>query len=165
MHSKYSAICIVHTKNIPLLPCSSSYKSFIKTSNDLIINWQNSKHRCTSLAWLACTLCVYHHRSSIQHLGRAVGRYENPGGRASSNVVGIMEFIFCLGQVWSMDDQKPIPHFPTLVYTVAVSTFVEKMMSYVMLLNERLWHVFYKKGPKTFYGAKLIFWSFATFLV
>ena len=37
-----------------------------------------------------------------------------------------------------MDGQKPIHHFPTLVYTEAVSTFVEKMMSYVMLLNERL---------------------------
>ena len=60
----------------------------------------------------------------------------------------VMKFIFCLGLVWSMDGQKPIHHFPTLVYTEAVSTFVEKMMSYVMLLNERLWHFFYKKRPK-----------------
>ena len=60
-----------------------------------------------------------------------------------------------------MDGQKPIHHFPTLVYTEAVSTFVEKMMSYVMLLNERLWHFFYKKKPKKIYGAKLQ--SFATF--
>ena len=43
-----------------------------------------------------------------------------------------------------MDGQKPIHQFPILVYTEAVST----MMSYVMLLNEKLWHFFYKKRPK-----------------
>ena len=55
-----------------------------------------------------------------------------------------------------MDGQKPIHHFPTMVCTEAVSTLVEKMMSYVMLLNERLYHFFYKKD-QIFYGAKLIF--------
>ena len=75
-----------------------------------------------------------------------------------------MKFIFCLGLVSSMDGQKTIHHFPTLVYTEAVYTFVEKndvmlcywMTGYVVV-------VFYKKMPKKFYGANLIFWSFATF--
>ena len=31
-----------------------------------------------------------------------------------------------------MDGQKPIHHFPTLVYTEAASTFVEKMISNVI---------------------------------
>ena len=62
-----------------------------------------------------------------------------------------------------MDGQKPIHHFSTVVYTEAVSTFVEKVMSYVMLLNERLWHFFYKKGPKIFCGAKLPFLGLTIF--
>ena len=53
--------------------------------------------------------------------------------------------------IWSGPSMKygrlqPIHHFPTLVYT----GFVEKMMSYVMLLNERLWHFFTKKPPQKF---------------
>ena len=44
-----------------------------------------------------------------------------------------------------------------------VSNFVEKMMSYVILGNDRICRFFDKKRPKIFYDAKLIFWSFATF--
>ena len=39
-------------------------------------------------------------------------------------------------------------HFPSLVNTEAVSTFVEKMMSYAMLLNKRLRHFFQKQTKK-----------------
>ena len=55
---------------------------------------------------------------------------------------GLMKFIFYLG---SMKLGWPIHHFPTLACNEAVSAFVEKMMPYVMLLNERLWHFFAKK--------------------
>ena len=34
-----------------------------------------------------------------------------------------------------------------------------------MIVGKKLCHFFYKKRPKIFYGAKLIFRSFATFLV
>ena len=51
-----------------------------------------------------------------------------------------------------MDGRKFIHYFPNLVCGEAVSTFV--------ILNKR----FYKKRIKKYYGAKLIFWSFATFL-
>ena len=61
----------------------------------------------------------------------------------------LMKFIFCLGLVWSMDGQKPIHHFPTLVGTEAVSTFVEKMMSY--------WTKGSTKKDQQIYGAKLNF--------
>ena len=40
--------------------------------------------------------------------------------------------------------------------------FVEKMMSYVILGNDRIWPFFDKKTQK-YYGAKLIFSLFATF--
>ena len=69
----------------------------------------------------------------------------------------LMKFILCLDLVKSMDGWKPIHHFSTLVCTDAVSTFVEKMMSCVMLLNERLCRCFNEKRTKNFYGAKLIF--------
>ena len=63
--------------------------------------------------------------------------------------------VYCLS-FFETDGRKPIHHFPNLVYTEAVSTFVEKMVSHVMLLNERLCHFFYKKD-QIFYGTKLIF--------
>ena len=58
-----------------------------------------------------------------------------------------------------MDGQKPIHHSPTLVYTEAVSTFVEKIMSHVMLLNERLWQFFTKKEKIYFMVPNYLFWS------
>ena len=74
----------------------------------------------------------------------------------------LMKFIFCLGLVWSMDGQKPIHHFPTQVYTEVV----DKMMLYVMLLNERLWHFFLQKKTKKILWCQIdfliiciLFWS------
>ena len=64
-----------------------------------------------------------------------------------------------------MDGQKPIHHFPTLVYTEAVSTFVEKMISYVMLLNERLTNVLQKKTEKHFMEPSWFFDHLQPFLV
>ena len=82
-------------------------------------------------------------------------------------IIELMKFIFCLGLVWSMDGQKPMHHFPTLVmYWGSISSCGKYDVIWYFRERQDLAGVFFgKKRPKTFYDAKLIFWSFATFFV
>ena len=57
-----------------------------------------------------------------------------------------------------MDGQKPIHHFPTLVYTEAVFTFFGKDDVVCYVIERKVMAFFYKKKrPNKMYGAKLIF--------
>ena len=106
---------------VNLSNCQIAWPNFICHMAELL---SYTSIQCSKICWLR--LCRRRVRQTFltSARGAAIGKTDNT--TVLSRCGYLVKFIFCLGLVWSKDGRKPIHHFPSLVCTETVYTFVEK---------------------------------------